>query len=244
MVLVLLVINLLLLNQKKKIIYEASLMSLNSSHENEMLVSQIQVQENTFQNISREIHDNIGQKLTLAKLQLNAIVASSQEELNRLHEVVALISESLNDLRDISRSLSSEVIMNSGLIKALEQEILLISKTSHFKITLHIEGDPEYLKAENELVIFRIIQEALTNVIKHADAKFVNIVLNYTSCNLIIIIKDDGKGFDEVEYVQKNGLNNMKNRADLLEGDFLLESKPGNGTKIAISIPYQLAQHV
>lgn len=244
LVLVLLVINLLLINQKKKLVYESSILKINSKHENEMLVSQIQVQENTFQNISREIHDNIGQKLTLAKLHLNAIAFASKNQSNPLHEVVAMISESLNDLRDISRSLSSEVIMNSGLIKALEHEVLLISKTSHFQITLNIEGDAQYLKAEDELVIFRIIQEALTNVIKHADAKTVFINLIYTLSELIVSMKDDGKGFDTFQVEQTNGLNNMKNRTDFLKGQFIMDSKPGDGTKITIIIPYQITTHV
>ena len=206
--------------------------------------TKLKTSENTFQNISREIHDNIGQKLTLAKLHLNAILFSNHEISDSVQDVVGLISESLNDLRDISRSLSSEVIMNSGLIKALEHEVSLISKTSHFQIALQILGDPEYLNAEKELVIFRIIQEALTNVIKHADASSVIIELSYGNTSLTVTMQDDGKGFDAEHAEQSNGLNNMKNRTDFLQGNFYIDSKPGQGTKITIDIPYQIKSHV
>ena len=126
--LILLIITVIKNYQQKQMLLEKKIEQISIMHENDLLKSQIQVQENTFQNISREIHDNIGQKLTLAKLHLNAIMYSNARDSDSMQDVVGLISESLNDLRDISRSLSSEVIMNSGLIKALEHEVALISK--------------------------------------------------------------------------------------------------------------------
>ena len=134
--------------------------------------------------------------------------------------------------------------MNSGLIKALEHEVALISKTSHFQTAMRVEGEAQYLTAENELVIFRIIQEALTNVIKHANARMVNIELNYANSALIVTMKDDGIGFNAQKVEESNGLNNMKNRTDFLQGEFYIDTKPGEGTKIIITIPYQLTTHV
>ena len=109
---------------------------------------------------------------------------------------------------------------------------------------MHVEGEAQYLTAENELVIFRIIQEALTNVIKHANARMVNIELNYTNSSLIVTMKDDGIGFNAQKVEESNGLNNMKNRTDFLQGEFHIDTKTGAGTKIIITIPYQLTTHV
>lgn len=235
--LALIVISLLLYNQKRKLKYRNNLLKINNTHESEMLKSQIQTQENTFQNISREIHDNIGQKLTLAKLHLNGWIQSNLPNSNALSSVVDMISESLQDLRDISRSLSSEVILQNGLIKALENELELVGKTSSCRFRLHILGEQSYIHSEKELIIFRIIQEALTNVLKHAHASLVNIEFIYEANQLSIVITDNGVGFDQSASINKNGLNNMQSRVRLLEGSFDVHSIRHQGTRLHMAIP-------
>ena len=226
--------------QQKQNAYYKSLEELKISHANEMLQSQLEIQEQTFENISREIHDNIGQKLTLAKLHLNTmdIKKDSAKAVVQLNDSISIISEAINDLSDISRSMSSEIILNNGIIKALEFEIAQLKKSSLYKIDLSVTGNPVFLDSQKELVLFRIIQEALNNIMKHSFASKILTNLHYDEQFLLLKISDDGKGFASDSISEKGtGIANMKRRADLLKGIFTIDSKPDCGTSIKIKIP-------
>jgi hypothetical protein len=224
-------------NQNQNI-YNININKLKAEHENEILKAKIQVQELTFQHISREIHDNIGQKLSLTKLQLNTLVLSADSNLkSRLDDITQLLTESLNDLRDLSRSMSSDFIAGNGFIKTIENEIEQLNRYGQFDLKLTLTGEAIYMNTEKEVVLFRIIQEGLNNIIKHAEATQIHIVLHYTKSNLIIEIKDNGVGFNLNNQSEGNGLNNIRNRARSLEGLAEFESSKGNGTNLKIKIP-------
>lgn len=225
--------------QLKKNIYLKEMEELKIEHETSMLQSQVEIQEQTFENISREIHDNIGQKLTLAKLQLNTVnLNDSKKTSERLHDAVSLISEAINDLSDISRSMSSEIILNNGLIKALEFEVAQLNKSSLYRIALVVNGNPVFFDSQKELVLFRIVQEALNNIMKHAAAREIRISLNYLDNTVEMQISDDGKGFvNGAGSLKGTGISNMKRRAELLNGKCTVFSIPGEGTQIKIEIP-------
>lgn len=223
--------------QQKQNLYFQKLEELKAIHENDMLQSKLEIQEQTFANISREIHDNIGQKLTLAKLHLNTLnfenidLASSQ-----VSGSIIMIGEAINDLSDISRSMSSEIILNNGFIKALEFEVNQLNKPGLYCIKLTVTGEPIFLNSRIELILFRITQEALNNIVKHAEATEIHIRLHYHDADLTLDIIDNGKGFVN-ENVNSNGLINMSKRAKMLNGNCDIESIPGNGTTIKIKIP-------
>lgn len=225
--------------QQKQNSFLCDMEELKSRHRNEMLQSQVEIQEQTFENISREIHDNIGQKLTLAKLYLNTLnLSTSQMTLENLHTSIALISDSISDLSDISRSLSAEVIEHNGLIKALELEVAQIKKSSLFNISLEVNGEPIFMESQKELIIFRIIQESLSNIMKHAAATMIRIVLNYKETILQMNITDNGIGFTpDQQKITGTGIANMKRRTVWLNGKCVLQSNPGAGTNINIEIP-------
>ena len=231
---------LLLINKfkKNKKLNKLNIENLEINYQLNLLKSQVQIQEQTFQNISREIHDNIGQKLTLAKLQINTINANEVVDLNDTLMVISnLITDALNDLRDISRSLSSEVILNNGLIKALENEINQLNKLFNYNFKMKLTGEVLYMSAETELTVFRIIQEALTNSIKHAEATSVFLDLHFINNELLISIEDNGKGFEISVIKDLNGLNNLKSRTQSLNGQIEINSEPLIGTTIKIKIP-------
>jgi len=132
--------------QQKQNIYFKELTQLRITHENELLQSQLEIKEQTFQNISREIHDNIGQKLTLAKLHLNTLPLEKPEQLiKQVESSIQMIGESINDLSDISRSMNSEILLNNGLIHALEFEVAQMEKTGVYEINLFVTGDIIFL---------------------------------------------------------------------------------------------------
>jgi len=225
--------------QKYQNNYYKELENLKSIHRNEILQSQIEIQEQTFQNISREIHDNIGQKLSLAKLRLNTIDTDEPKSIREnLDLAVNMIGESINDLSDISRSMSSEMILNNGLIRALEFETEQLQKSGKYKIGLSVNGESVFMDAKKELVLFRIVQEALNNIMKHSDASSISIHMDFSEAVLLLEIRDNGKGFrSDAHDFRGNGLMNMKKRALALNGRFSINSTPGQGTTIQLNIP-------
>ena len=227
--------------KKKQITYLKTIETINHDHEKNLLQSRIEVQEQTLQNMSREIHDNISLSLTLAKLQLNTLNINDKIKIAQaVTSSVDLLSKSINDLSDLSQSMNPDIISQEGLIDTLKNETVRISKSGLFEINFQINGNPVFLDAQKELIIFRIIQEAFNNIIKHASAKKVGLDLYYHANHIEITIMDDGKGFDPIHLSTKTGagLNNMKTRAKVFNGEVNIESNPGSGTKISVSIPF------
>ena len=230
--------------QQKQNAYYKSLEELKIAHENALLQSQLEIQEQTFQNISREIHDNIGQKLTLAKLHINTLDFrdEAQSEI-KANDSAKLIGEAINDLSDISRSMSSEIILNNGLVKALEFETDQLRKSGLYDINLSVTGEIIFLRSNKELVLFRIVQEALNNIVKHAFAKSIDIQLHYEVEKLILDIADNGIGFSLKQGGDHGtGLINMRKRAKTIDGNCEIVSSPGEGTHIKIEIPINDSQ--
>src|SRR5687767_11704685 len=153
LLLALLLLALFYFYNKKQIIYFQNLETLKLDHEKNLLQSQIEVQEQTIQHISREIHDNISLSLTLAKLQLNTLNLNDKQIASLLIiSSVDLITKSINDLSDISKSMNAEIIRQQGLIDALKNETERIQKTGLFKICTTIRGNPVFMDAQKELV--------------------------------------------------------------------------------------------
>jgi two-component system, NarL family, sensor kinase len=224
--------------QQKQNNYFQEIEALKASYENTLLQSQLEMQEQTFQNISREIHDSIGQKLTLAKLHLNTLNYTDEIKTSeQVNDSVKMISEAINDLTDLSRSMSSEIILSNGLIKALEFEMAQLKKSGLYAISVEISGNPIFMKAETELVLFRIVQEAINNIIKHAQASTITLRLHYNDTKLTMEVADNGQGFSLEPHKPGTGLQNIKKRAALLKGSFDINSIAAEGTQLKITIP-------
>ena len=207
----------------------------------ELLKSRLEIQEHTFNHISQEIHDNVGQILSLAKVQLN--IMDQKDELNKtlLGEAQENISKAMNDLRDMAKGLSSERIQLLNLKETIEQELQRVNKTGLMKATVQVEGVEQSIDVQGKLIIFRILQECLQNIIKHAEATQVVVSIHYKPDVLIVLVSDNGKGFDinlKPDNEKGLGLQNMINRAIVLGGSVGIESTPGAGTKIYLTIPY------
>lgn len=224
--------------QKKQHSYSKEVEELKSIHKTDLLQTQIEMQEQTFQNISREIHDNIGQKLTLAKLHLNTLPAASHSGGgDKIKIAVQFIGEAINDLSDLSRSMSSDLVLQNGLLKALDFEVSQLSKMGLFKITLSVSEHTTFLDPHSELVIFRIVQEAINNIVKHSAASQVLINLQYSGSELLMEIRDDGIGFTTCSNENGTGLINMNKRASLLGGSCVYSNSEHHGASIIIKIP-------
>lgn len=218
---------------------------MKSDFQQTLLQTQLEIQEQTLKTISEEIHDNIGQALSLAKLKLNTIDIAKQEQLiEKITDSKNLVSKAIQDLRDLSRSLNTDNIAAMGLIRAVEYELELFRK-SGFATNLLISGTITRMEPQRELIIFRIVQEALTNIIKHAEAKAITVTAAYNTGTLELQVQDDGKGTTVMQDINGGensnkslGLRNMHNRAKMVGATFSMESVPGNGTVIKLSIPF------
>lgn len=223
--------------QKKRNSFLKDIEEIKITHQNTLLQSQLEVQEQTFEHIAREIHDNIGQKLTLAKLYLNTLTYSSLDEVrSSVADSLGLITDSISSLSDVSRSMGTEVLLNNGLVKGIELELSKLQRTGLYQSDLTVNGKEVFLNANTEVVIFRIVQECINNFLKHANGSCESIHLQYTADELELTIKDDGQGFELNAVGTGAGLINIKKRAAMLNGACLIESSNA-GTTINIKIP-------
>jgi two-component system, NarL family, sensor kinase len=238
--LAILIVTLLYLYQKRQIAYDNNVNNLKLDFERNLLKTQIEIQEQTFDTISKEIHDNISLSLTLAKLNLNTLPwVDIPETRNSVDASISLIGTSISQLNDLSKTLSPEVIGNIGLTKSIKIEVEKIVRMAHLKIEYTVKGEPIFLSCEKELIIFRIIQESFNNIIKHAKASRVLVELNYCDHFLDILVKDNGIGFIRTASKPAGaGIHNMQTRVKSFGGRFLLETKPNKGTQILITVPY------
>jgi signal transduction histidine kinase len=238
LLLVVFIIFFVFVHKNRQLTYKKEKELLQSQHAQALLQTQLEIQEQTLCTISQEIHDNVGQVLSLAKLNLKTLdfdTGVSKDE--KIENTVELVSKAINDLRDLSRSLNGDKIADLGLKDAIDNELKIIQNTGLFHTSLTIEGNPYILQSQHEMVIFRIVQESLNNAVKHSKATKINILINYLPSHCSITVADDGEGFDanQLEATQTGiGLKNMQSRASLINAYFSIQSTPGKGTKVFI----------
>jgi len=208
-----------------------------------LLQTQLEIQEQTLKNISQEIHDNVGQVLTLAKLNLATTTVAEEAASEKIKTSQQLIGKAIQDLRDLSRSLNTDYVEELGFVRSVEYELELLQKTGTIATELNIEGTIIKFDKQKELILFRIVQETIHNIMKHAEAKKISAAIDFTNEAVTIIIKDNGKGFDltplndDSNHTFGLGLRNMNNRATLIGAKFSIDSISGTGTEVYLQLP-------
>lgn len=222
----------------KKVQMAREKQQIQDAFEKQLLQSRLEIQEETFNAISQEIHDNVGQLLSCAKVQLNVIGQQHPHEV--LKEVKDNISEAFTALRNIARSLSSERLQMFSLADNVREEMRRMERAG-VDMLLSIEGAERPFNNQSQMLLFRMVQESLQNILKHAQASTVTIRFQYLPEAFNIIIHDNGTGFDvTTAFEQKNGLGlrNILHRARLIGGTAQITSNPAAGTSIHITTPY------
>jgi signal transduction histidine kinase len=235
------ILAMLFLSRKRQQKHALELEKVRTNFEKELFKTELEIQEQTFQYISQEIHDNIGQFISLAKLQLNTLdFANLRLVKDKVVNSTDLLTKALEDLRDLSRSLNSEIIRTNGLVMAVELQIAHLKRLEQPAVVYEINGEYQFLDEQKEIFILRIMQEAVNNIIRHSDARKVTIQLNYTENNLSLHIADDGRGFDNtgIKNGTGSGIGNMNKRASMIGGVFLIRSTIGTGTVVDLQVPY------
>jgi len=232
------IVTLVLFNNYRKKKHSEEKQSMQFKFHQELLQTQLEIQEQTFQNISQEIHDNIGQTLSFIKLTINTIDINQRDiAKDKLAESKTLLTKAIQELRDLSRMLNTDFINEIGLANAIERQLNILQKTGIYTTAIKVTGEPEKYHLQRELVIFRVVQELLNNVVKHAEASCVTITINYQPQQLMITLIDDGKGFDTSKESDGIGINNMFNRIQLIQGSISIISKPEESTQAIIQLP-------
>ncbi|HEX3080651.1 MAG TPA: histidine kinase, partial [Puia sp.] len=164
-------------NKKGQMSKEQQLM--RAAYDKQLLESKLEIQEQTFDMISQEIHDNVGQILSLAKVQLSIMEQKQSVEGELLTNVKESISLAMTELRDIAKSLNSERLQKLSLQDSITQEIRRINRSGLIKVSSDVEGTEKNIPDQHKLIAFRIVQEGLQNIIKHAGASDVKVSIRY-----------------------------------------------------------------
>ena len=214
---------------------------LKFEHQSELLNTRLEVQEQSMTLLSEELHDHIGQLLGLTKMYLLSFKQKLEapEDLVMFKRTQDLLSKAINDVRHISHSLNSDLIRKEGLAQMLERDLDHIRDSAGLACSLEVDGTPYAFTPEQDLLIYRILQESLQNVLKHAEATQLTVTASYQPQELRIRIADNGKGFNtsETEKSKSLGLRNIKSRAALLKAQLNVTSRPGEGSDIVLVIP-------
>jgi two-component system sensor histidine kinase UhpB len=203
----------------------------------------LQAQEDERQRVARELHDETAQSLTSLLLRLRLLERSQTPEVARAHvqELRALTSQALDDVRRVALELRPKILDDLGLGAALAWRVDELNGVPGIRAALHVDHLGNRLPRSVELVLFRVAQEALTNVVRHARASEVQILLRRGGNQITLIIMDNGRGFDATRAGAQPGsglgLLGMRERVTLAGGDLRIDSPPQGGTRIVASIP-------
>lgn len=209
----------------------------------QLMQARLEMQEQAFNRISEEIHDNVGQLLSLTKIQLSSLEESHIVDHETLSEARSNVARAIVDLRNLAKSLNTSHIGSLSITKAAEEEGTRITRAGVMSVSVTSEGVEMPLSEERQVILFRIIQECLQNCVKHAEATYVNIGFTWYPDQLRVRVRDDGKGFDAETTLQNStgglGLQNIRNRARLTGGAGVISSAPGEGTTVTVMMPYE-----
>lgn len=233
-------INFILSYQRRNIAFNKEKELMQTQFEQTLLQSQIEVQEATSSFLAKELHDNVGQLLSSSKMLLWITQKNMNETPETLITAQETLATAINELRSLSKSLDKEWLSQFDLIENLTTEIKRINSGLILKIQFSHSGKL-LLNVEEQTILFRIIQEALQNAIKHSQAKNINIEIETKDKSIIVNITDDGKGMEHISS-DGLGLRNMKHRTRLLGGNISWHS-PGKGTSVIIQLPVKQKQN-
>jgi signal transduction histidine kinase len=207
------------------------------------LRSMIDGQDKERQRLSRELHDSIGQSLIAVKLQLENAGAHSHSQMRASVDIVKeMVDQTIDEVRRVTNALMPAALNEFGLITALRTRLDEMGNAAGIKVLFESSGSNDRLDDKSKTYLFRIAQEAMANVIKHARATEMKINLSKEQEEVVLCIADNGKGFifDPSCYMHRNGILNIRERVALLNGTFELKSQPNEGTIIRVTIPYKI----
>lgn len=201
---------------------------LKQEYAQALLRTQLEVQEQTMRQISQEIHDNVGQVLSLVNLNLKMMTSYEAEKINNTS---ILVNKAITDLRNLSKSLNPENIARQGIIQVMRNELRQLEATGRFTTALDVEDDIA-LPANRLVILYRMIQEVISNIIRHSEATEVRASISRNK----ISICDNGKGFLQSHESTGLGLDNLRQRANTIGGSLDVKAVEGKGTIVTFNL--------
>lgn len=193
--------------------------------------------------IARELHDGLGQQLSAARLTISGlqgiIQPADSKQIELFENATSLLDDAVKEVREVSHSMMANALIKNGLTGAINDFVQKLSSTNTIHADLEIVGMEERLNPTLETVLFRVFQELITNIIRHAKAKQISIQLIRHEQELVLVIEDDGVGFDSSQSKNSEGvgLKNIRSRVEYFKGQVHIDSTPDKGTTITVEIP-------
>jgi two-component system, NarL family, sensor kinase len=218
-------------HQRKVIKYQQQLQRLEQDQQKTLLNASIRLQEEERQRIAADLHDDAGPLLATARLYLNEnfVNLDKNTQLQSIYNAKQIIDDTIQLIRNISHSLMPPTLKNFGLESAVNDLFQKISGSGSMNASCRFHDYRERLKVENELIIFRVIQELVNNILKHSNASFIHLTQNTSGNKFFIRIHHDGRGLTQADYEKLNksnvglGLKNIQSRLKVLQGRIFFE---------------------
>ena len=204
----------------------------------ELLQAEVEIKEQTLVNVSREIHDNLGQAAALVKINLSLISKDiSEADQQKITESSELMKKLIGDMRSLSQSLNGDNIKRKGIIAMLEIDTARINNTGYVRVEFEHAKDAINLEFDRQTILYRIIQELFTNTLKYAKAKTVQLKIEENEAEIKVNYADDGIGFDyESALHNGSGLTNIQDRCGIIGAKLYFQSNIGEGTHVRLSL--------
>ncbi len=215
---------------------------LQRNFEWEVLQAQMEVKEETLKTLGAELHDNIGQILSLTSITLSSVKVSDTHSVEKIAASVELTRRAIKEIRDLSQLLNGESLLKNGLVAAIDFELAYLTRLNQYIISFDKSHfNPSQTHNGKEVILFRLFQECISNVIRHAQATELAITLELTGSVLTLTVADNGIGLnkDENRRLQPGmGLGNIEKRVHMIQGNVTFESASVQGTTVTIRVPY------
>ncbi|MEL6194045.1 MAG: sensor histidine kinase [Bacteroidota bacterium] len=222
-----------LLAESMQQIEQQKVMDLKNQQQIIHMDAVIQGEEKERRRLAQDLHDGIGGMLAAAKLKVAAVSTHKDE----IGEASTLLDDTYEEVRRIAHNMMPKVLVEMGLVPAIQQYAQQLSDSSSLTINVQILQSIPELTSHQELSLFRIVQELLNNIVKHAKANEASVQFSFFEGEISIMVEDDGKGFDPVQAKGGMGMKNLEDRIAILGGEWEIDSQVGRGTNISIHIP-------
>jgi two-component system, NarL family, sensor kinase len=232
------IVILILIYQKKQLQLIVQKKELETKVERELMAVQLETREHTLNLVALEIHDNVGQALSLAKLNLNRL-AEITPNTPVMHSTKELVSKAIQDLRTLSKTLNSNYIFKTNLAECLAFDLSMVHQGGAMETKLETEGTETGLSDQTKLIVYRMAQEILNNTVRHSEATRVLVKVAFTDTTLLLEIEDNGKGLQQQPDLAPNGtgLSNLFVRAKMIDGEFSLTNGLTGGVTARLIVP-------
>jgi len=240
------IVTIIFLYQRRRQQHAEAMELLKDKYEKESLRSELEIQENTLKNLSQELHDNIGQMLSVVKISLATVpIPADHSAYMPIKTSREMLNKAILDLSNVTKSLHTDRIVEIGLPAAILFELETVKKAGLLVFQFSVSGEEASFDKQTTIFIFRIFQEILNNVLKHAKANTVIVTVQYENDQFLLRIADDGVGFDVAGTLSSDdaqrgvGLRSLYNRAELINASLNLNSSPNEGSTFSIQLPLQ-----